>query len=88
MAVQKLIKSDKPRELKPNDPTEPRPKNCPKCNARSIHPIEPITDSGLAVWRCRKCRAIGYGQRCLGDPTSGGFNGAQPADGDYRHDLV
>lgn len=84
----KLVKSSKPRELIPNLPTEPRPKTCPKCAGRRIHAIEPITDSGLAVWRCEGCRIIGYGQRILGTPTSGGVLGSQTAEGAYRNNLL
>lgn len=88
MSVQKLVKSANPRELLPNDPTEPRPKTCPKCNGRRIKAVEPVTDSGLAVWRCAGCRAIGYGQRVVGSPTSGGETGAVPTDGAYRKNLL
>lgn len=84
----KLVKSAKPRELLPNAPTEPRPKSCPRCNGRKIHAIQPITESGLAVWRCKKCAAVGYGQRILGDPTSGGETGALSSDGSYRSNLL
>ena len=39
--AKQLVKTKADPKLKPNDPTEPRPKNCPKCNSRRIHPIEP-----------------------------------------------
>lgn len=88
MPVQKLVKSSKPKKLLPNAPTEPRPKSCPRCNGRKIHAVEPITDSGLAVWSCGGCGSIGYGQRCIGDPTSGGETGAVGTKDAYRKNLL
>lgn len=74
--------------LKENDPSEPRPKTCPKCNGRQICAVEPTTTSGLLVWRCRKCGVTGYGRRCLGDPTSDAGMGARTTQGTYRQNLL
>ena len=88
MKTPTLVKSNKPRVLKPNEPTAPRPTSCPRCNARKVIAVNPLTASGLAVWRCGSCRSIGYGQRIVGSPTDEGDLGAQTAAGTYRQNLL
>lgn len=88
MPVPKLIRSKTKKKLPPKKPGEPRPKACPRCRARQIKAIQPSTVSGLLVWRCGKCTAVGYGRRVIGDPTSGGDQGALPAKAAYRQNLL
>lgn len=58
------------------------PERCPRCRANGPKSVGE-TPSGLRPWRCASCRAIGYGERVVGDPTStvrGAVDGAVRAD--------
>lgn len=61
----------KKRAVAPPEPPEPAPERCPRCAGPVA--LLPRSPTGLNVWRCPPCRAIGHGARVVGDAVPDGL---------------